>query len=243
MKHPSHKKSPITIGGMATMPSRANTAPQAISSALDNVEHLYLYLDRFDEVPHYAKHERITIFCSQDVGEIGANGKLLALSAAEGADYYACFDDDILYPKNFVERLHRELEKFDNHIAVGVHGSVFNENITSYYRDRIIFNAPHPLIWGKEVDILATCGTLHSIAAMKFDVRKWNDVNMVDLGFALEAKKAGLKLRVVARKKGWVKRLSSKQPDSISMNLKLNDTVQTKKINELVGLNTCSVNR
>lgn len=218
------------------MPSRADTAPMAIESALANVDHLYLYLDKFDVIPSYAKHERMTILRSQDMGEIGANGKLLGLSLCDGADYYACFDDDILYPNNFIQRLYRECVKYEDRVAVGVHGSVFEADIASYRQDRKVYDAVSRLCFGKRVDVLATCGTLHPIAEMKFDVKQWSDVNMVDLGFAFEAKNVGLGLRVVSRRKRWIQRLGRCQADSIYAKLRQDDALQTLKVKELLGL-------
>ena len=61
------------------MPSRADTAPRAIASILAQVERLWLFLDRFDAIPAYAKDERIHVLRSAEVGDIRANGEVLPL--------------------------------------------------------------------------------------------------------------------------------------------------------------------
>ena len=46
------------VAGMATMPSRAATAPRAIESVLPQVDRLWLFVDRFDAMPEYAWDDR-----------------------------------------------------------------------------------------------------------------------------------------------------------------------------------------
>lgn len=222
------------VGGMATMPSRAGTAPAAIASALRNVEHLYLYLDRFDEVPAYAVHPHITVLRSQTFGAHGAAGKFLGLSLASDARYYMSFDDDIRYPADFSYQLlcaHRRAGGG----AFGVHGSVFNADVRSYKLDRKAYNAPMRLAELTPVQVLATCGTLHAIAELNFDVRSWQYHNMVDLCFAFEAKRAGVPLAVIARPRDWIVRIGDKQEDSIFVKLLKDDQVQTRLVRHLLG--------
>lgn len=217
------------------MPSRSNTAPKAILSALANVDRLFLYLDRFDEVPPYAKHDRIEILRSQDYGEIGANGKLLGLKLSPEADYYMCFDDDYQYSPGFARCLLANCQKYGNRAAVGVHGSIFKKKVDSYTRDRKVIHGWSWFALDRRVDVLATCGTLHPVSVLSFDVQKWTCTNIVDISFAREAKKSGVPLRVVGRYKRLVKILEYKQADSIYNQLLANDDHQTQMVRELLN--------
>ncbi len=67
------------VAGMATMPSRAETAPRAIASVLSQVDRLWLFLDRFDDTPAFARDPRIQVVRSQELGDLRANGKFAAL--------------------------------------------------------------------------------------------------------------------------------------------------------------------
>ena len=219
---------------MATMPTRYKTAPAAIESALKNIDHLFLYLDKFDKVPNYAVNDRITILRSQDHGEIGANGKFLGLALATNAQYYMCFDDDYLYPNDLSKRLVAECRRYHNHSAIGVHGHVLQQPFTSFLKDRIDFCAWMSLGSGRHVDILGTAGLIFSLQALTFDVRRWQHINMVDFCFALEAKAAQLPLRIISRQTGWLQQLDKRQPDSIWKRVQMDDTVQSLLARELL---------
>lgn len=222
------------VGGMATMPTRAAYAERAVASVLRNVDQLFLFLDRFECVPDYARNHRIVILRSQEFGDLRANGKLLGLTLAKNADYYMCCDDDMEYPKGFSRRLVRACRRYSSRVVAGIYGSTFKHPINSYVRDRNILTTRKRLYFGKRVDVLGTNGCLHAIAAMKFDVRDWTRVNMVDLHFAFEAQKAGLDLHVVAHKAKWVGQIERHQEDSIYLRLRENDSEQTRLVNQLL---------
>ena len=223
------------VGGMATMPTRSKTAHAAIESALKNIDHLYLYLDKFDKVPDYAVNDRITILRSQDHGEIGANGKFLGLTLATNVDYYMCFDDDFLYPDDLSKRLVAECRRYKNHSAIGVHGHVLLQPFTSFLKDRKNFCAWQSLESGRRVDILGTAALIFSVQALTFDVLRWQHINMVDFCFALEAKAAQLPLRIISRQTGWLQQLDEGQADSIWMRVQMDDTAQSLLARELLG--------
>lgn len=143
------------VAGMATMPSRAETAPPAIASVLAQVDELWLFLDRFDAVPAYAEHPRIRVVGWQDVGDLRANGKLAML-----------FRTDTL----------------------------------------------------------------------RFDVRAWPDVNMVDFSFALEARRRGVPLVMLPRPAHWLRALDEDQADSIWAGVLCDDARQTELARELAAL-------
>lgn len=85
------------------------------------------------------------------------------------------------------------------------------------------------------MDVLATCGTLHAVDELRFDVRECELRNRVDLCFAFEATKAGVPLGVILRHKRWISRLGDMQEDSIFLELLADDSVQTRLVRELLG--------
>jgi hypothetical protein len=74
---------------------------------------------------------------------------------------------------------------------------------------------------------------MFSSGALQFDVRKWPFENMVDLGLALEAARAGLPMVCAARDQDSVLLLGSNQKDSIRTALKKDDSRQTELAREL----------
>lgn len=226
----------MIIGGLATMPSRRDTAALAIRSILPNVDRLYIYLDRFATIPSYVVHPKIVLLSSQDIGVIGANGKLLGLAFAKPDDFYVCFDDDNLYPRDFCLRLRLMLLALNRCAAVGIHGSLLPHDFISFSRQRTIFHFAGRRIRPRRVDVLATNGCMFRVGAMQFDVLRWSEINMVDLNFALESARRHLELWIVPKCRNWVRPLRECQEDSIFKSLEKDDSRQTELAYQLRAL-------
>jgi hypothetical protein len=169
---------------MATMPSRADTAPHAIASILAQVERLWLFLDRFEVIPPYAEHERIHVLRTAEVGDIRANGKLAGLARETTPCTFFSVDDDVEYPADYCDTLESGLAKYGGRAAVGVHAAIFSSPVTSYVRDMTVMHRRASLDDATEVDLLGTDSMAFRASTLHFDVREWEHVNLVDLSFA-----------------------------------------------------------
>lgn len=225
----------MIVAGMATMPSRIATAPQAIASILPQVDRLWLCLDGFEAVPDFAIHPKITYQFGRDHGGLKAEGKFLGLTLDDQAEVYVTVDDDILYPANYVERLLFFRKLLPGRVAVGCHGSVFRPPIRSYAKDRKVWTARRrQLLPWRTVDVLATNGSLHLVRDLKFDPRAWQHRNQVDLNFLEEAIEAGVRFALPPRPRNWVHALETRQKDSIYVKLLKDDGVQSSRVNDVL---------
>lgn len=223
----------MIVAGMATMPSRRAQAKLAIASFLGQVDRLFLFLDRF-ETPVDIRHPKIVVLRSQDFGDLRANGKLLGLTMCSGPSWYLTVDDDLKYPEDYVERMTAQLSALPRKTVLGVHGSRLKPPVQSYRDDRESIHRAVLRIEHEPVDIIGTDSALFHTDVLKFDVRDWSTVNMVDLNFAIECAKRGLDRKLATRRRFWVEALSENQPDSIYMALKKDDSRQTRLANELL---------
>jgi hypothetical protein len=221
---------------MATMPSRAETAPRALASILQQVSRLWLFLDRFDVVPAYARDERIRVVRSQDVGDLRANGKLLGLALEHEPCTYFPVDDDVEYPSDFCRTLEAHLRRYSGPIGVGVHAAILHPAITSYSRDWKVLHRRAAQREERQVDLLGTDSLAVRSSSLRIDVRDWPDVNMVDLHFALTARRQSVPLVSIPRRAHWLKALDENQSDSIWMGVVRDDSRQTELARELVAL-------
>jgi hypothetical protein len=226
----------MIIGGLATMPSRRQTAALAIKSILPNVDRLYVYLDRFSGAPACVDHPKIVLLRSQDFGSIGANGKLLGLASARPEDFYVCFDDDNLYPRDFSLRLRLMWMALNRPAAVGIHGSLLAPDMVRFSKQRTVFHFASRRLRPRSVDVLATNGCLFRVGDLRFDVKHWSEINMVDLNFALESARRDVELWLVPQCKGWVRPLQEAQEDSIFKSLEMDDSRQTELARQLLSL-------
>jgi hypothetical protein len=223
----SYDTQPV-YAGMATMPSRMRTARIAIRSLLPQVDRIFLYLDGFEQLPSFANHPKIEVISSEDAPGLHANGKLLGMINLPKNSYYMTVDDDYRYPRNFVSKLKGELLANPSLTVVGVHGCKFQYPFQSYTKDRIVYTSWKPLRELTKVDLVATCGTMHFVKKLQFDVRKWNVTNQVDLHFANEVKKVSGVVALVPKRWFWMLPLDSNQKDSIFKKLKFNDRRQSE---------------
>jgi len=218
---------PMVVGGMATMPSRLDTLWQAINSILPQLDRLYLFFDRFEKPP-IIRHPKIVCLNSQTFGDHRANGKFLGLLMSNRDPYYFSLDDDILYPKDYVQRMVGYLQENGDRVAVGVHGSILKAGFNRYLTDRNTAHRSMKTEEAQSVDVLGTCTTAFRTRTISFDVRQWKQRNMVDLMFAHECKRHRIERRLIPRDEKWIQCLAENQADSIFLALNQDDRVQTK---------------
>ncbi len=229
------------IAGMATMPSRQETVTQAIASALPQVDGLYLFLDGFAEVPEFADHPKIVPLLSNEYGDLKANGKFLGLALHAEPCLYFSLDDDIAYPDDYVDRMRSCLENYGSGVIMGVHASVMNQTVESYRRDRVVVHRSRPAARDFLADVLGTCSVAFSTTDLRFDVREWTVVNMVDLYFSRLARQQGLAMIGISRGTDWLGCLQENQPDSIYAALKADDRQQTLLARSIFGKSKGSI--
>lgn len=223
------------VAGMATMPSRSETALLAIASLLPQVDRLWLFLDRFESVPAYADDERIRIVRSQDAGDLRANGKFVGLALDDEPCAFCGVDDDIEYPPDYCATLASALDRYRG-AAVGVHAVLFREPLSSYARDIKVLHRRSEQVRAAGVDLLGSDSLAFRTDTLRFDVRTWRDVNMVDLSFALEARSRNVPLVMLPRESHWLRALDENQLDSIWAGVLRDDARQTELARELVAL-------
>jgi len=224
------------IAGMATQPTRATTAPQAISALAAQVDLLVLFLDRFESVPDYACAPNVEVVRSQDVGDLRAGGKLLALDRCDRGDIYLFGDDDVAYPGDFAAVVARALDGDHQNEMVGFHGTRLRPPVVSYKRDRMVTQLKSALDAPQIVDVIATCAGGFRPDRLPVNMRRWPHLNMVDLQLALTAQAHGTRRVLLAREANWISFLAEGQPDSIYLKLSTDDSLHTTLANELLSM-------
>ena len=223
------------IAGMATMPSRVDTAEGALATILPQIDMLWLFLDRFDEIPSFARDERIRVLRSQEAGDLRANGKLLGVALTDEPCTFFGVDDDIAYPPDYCRTLETYVDRYEGRAAIGVHGAVLREPMTSYARDTKVLHRRSPQDCLREVDLLGSDSLAFRTSTLRFDVREWGDVNMVDLSFAHVARRRSIPLLMIPRPAHWLSALDENQADSIWVGVLRDDSRQTVLARELLA--------
>jgi hypothetical protein len=216
------------IGGMATMPSRARTFRTALESILPQLDLLYVFFDKHDAVPDFARDDpRIVPLLPADFGPLGSDGKLLGARLHGDACLYFAFDDDIFYPPAYVELLACALERHHFGAIVGFHAMRFRPPHLSYRADRGVLHFTAPFIADSPADELGSGTLAFHTGRFNLDVTAWTHHTMTDLLLAIEAVRRGVPRFAVRRPAGFLKPLEELQPDSLFTMLKKDDSKET----------------
>nr|WP_176704630.1 hypothetical protein [Candidatus Magnetococcus massalia]CRH08300.1 protein of unknown function [Candidatus Magnetococcus massalia] len=226
------------VAGMATMPSRFHTFRLAFLSIVRQVDHLYLYLDGFDETPDLgALQKRVTVTHSADMPGYHANGKLLGVNQVQQECTYLCIDDDIYFPYDFAARMAQALSQHNDQAVIGLHGAILNHPMTRYYEDKKgVCHYSSILEKETSVDVIGTGAAAFSTATLSFDLEQWPKVSMTDLGVAIAAAKANIPMLCIAREHPMVINLEECQQDSLFVARNRDDRLQTQLGQELIRI-------
>lgn len=203
--------------GIASIPQRVNCLEQTINSLIDQVDGLGVFLDKYDYVPKFLKgNNKVTYKMSSDFSrEIGDAGKFYWVDDFDG--YYFTCDDDLIYPKDFVERIVKRIKFYNYPIVVGWHGSLILEPFANYYDkdSRRVFSFGGPRPYDTPIHILGTgCMGFHT-KHIKVSFKDFKTPNMADIYFAVLGQDQKVPFVVIEHKRGEIYESDASQEFSI----------------------------
>lgn len=224
------------IGGMASIPTRAGDLEQVLDRIVPQLERLYLFLHGYEAIPAVARHSRIVPVLAPADSAFRASGKFYGLLQQTGPCLYFCFDDDILYPPDYVARMTSAIVRYGGRALVGVHGTDYPDTGTSYAHDRKSRHFARRLRLDRVIDELG-CGTVaFSSELLSIDPRRWPHGDMEDLMLAIDAERNGIDRIAVRRGRHWLVPLHQHQPDSLWVRTLADDSRQSAELVELKTL-------
>jgi len=195
------------IGHMATIPSRAEQLPRVVDSVLGQVDELHVYLDY--DVDHHGfpeclDHPRIDV--DETPIALGDAGKFLS---CEKKGYHLHFDDDLVYPPDYVAQMVRHVERHGRRAVVSAHGARLPAQVNgNYYRERTTYSCLGSVAEEVQVHVVGT-GALawHTDCELQLppDPREvFPHRNMADIWLAIRLKKIEIPAYVVPHEAGWL---------------------------------------
>lgn len=219
----------------ASLPQRRTILERAVASVLPQVDTMQVVLNNYATVPRFLKHDKIKVVHSDNSLEDGS--RFLGMNVDSG--YVLVFDDDIIYPPNYCERMVAECdamtEKYGKVIVTPMGKILKPRPVHSYYKTGV-------KTWVKTfadvrenvvVEVPGCCGALWNAE----DVKITEDVVQTpnsDLCLAKFAKDNGIVCVVVAHDRRWLKNLMVMVPvntPSIFGKYRRNDAGLTRFIN------------
>ncbi len=220
-------RTPI-VACMATFPARAASLENAVTSLIDQVDHLYIYMNGYDEVPSYLNNSKITAYTDGD--DLRDAGKLYYIPDLDNA-YCLLVDDDIVYPDDYAERLVRHIESYDRGAIIGVHGVIFANPLDRYFsKNRTVYSFKHALSDPKQVNALGTGTVAFHTSTITLPNNIEDAQGMVDIWLAIAAKKQDIAMYAIPREAGWMKAIAQENNVNLYDEFVEDDTRQTEML-------------
>jgi hypothetical protein len=196
------KKEEAIFIGIASIPDRLNSLEKTISSLINQVDKIGVYLNGWGYIPKYLINDKIEIIRSEDKGDYGDAGKFYWVNNFKG--YYFTCDDDIIYPNDYIKRTIKKIELYKRKAVIAFHGSIILDNFKDYYSNdsRRVLSFNYDRAKDEYVHIVGT-GTIGfhtSTINVKFE--DFKTPNMADVYFAKLGQEQNVSFIVQKHKKG-----------------------------------------
>lgn len=191
------------VGCMASFPPRREALEKTVKSIIAQVDELRIYLNNYDEIPDFLKIQKVKVTLGKDaLGDLRDNGKFYSLPSDDNT-YVFTFDDDLIYPVDYVSKLIFNIEMLNRGSIVGVHGVIFPENEFTTLAQRKVFQFSKASN-GYFVDLLGTGTCAWHSSTFKPKLENFKTPGVCDLWFSAVAASNHIPLFTVKREKNWV---------------------------------------
>lgn len=224
---------------MATLPGRAGIAKKALASIIWQVEQVQVVLNNFKIHQRREFDDSLPVTWLNKVTVIQHNNALADGSRFLNVDkcppgYVLVFDDDIIYPPDYVATLIEAHKKYGGFVTCM--GKILKARpIRSYYKDVFVsLKAFAPVVSDTPVQIPGACGILWHNSEVKVSTKDMLIPNS-DLCLAKYAKDNGIRCMVVKHSATWLTNLWTGEvtrEESIYGRYKKNDAIQTDFVNK-----------
>lgn len=224
--------------GLATFSKRVEHVNDTIKSIINQVDVLYVYINDMDYVPkHLIKDKKIIyILGVKTKGDLGDIGKFYGSLIDKEYDFYFTLDDDIIYPKNYVETYLSKFELYGKECIITSHGrNFFNDKIKSYYNDKhtkVMFNGNN----NKDI-VVQFPGTgvscYHRDTIRTINPDNFISKNMTDVYVGVGANINKIPAICIEHKANWLVSNDVNVIDPIYKKYKVKDNKQTTLVNSV----------
>ncbi len=222
------------IGGMATMPSRWKSFKKALPHILNQIDRLYLYLDKYSRVPAEITAEKKIIPLLPDMNEtsLTTSGKFACFKIITEPYLFFGFDDDIIYPQGYVNHMAAALFRHNCRALVGIHANIYPIPCSSYVRKRKVLHFKESLRMDCVVDELGTGTVAFHSQCISIHPDAWTLNKQADLMLMIECLRQEVPRIAVRRPWRFLRPIKECQKDSVYVEVRSNDSVETKLLQE-----------
>jgi len=225
---------------IATYPPRINVLPKAVDSLIDQVDHLYVYLNNYRDVPEFILNHPLRkkiSYVLDSASEKRAAAKFYWVNKIRGI-HLTC-DDDIIYPSDYVKKMLACLSSVEKGSVVGVHSVIYKENAIDPIASREhVFNFRRKLSATQKVHLVGTGTLCFQTDTLNIDGFSdlWKFAASTDEWLACFSKSKKINLYTPGRKDNWM--LAAEGVDFGLHEEKQINTALRKKAADLISNNS-----
>ena len=183
------------IGHIASIPDREESLRLVVRSVYSQLDELHVMLNCYREVPGFLNKAKIKVY--QLDNSLGDSAKFHNVDLHKG--YLFFFDDDIVYPKNYITDCISIHQAHKHSHIVSFHGVRYHtKEVTNYYHEtkRTKYHCMSKQNGDAFVDIGGTGVMSFHSSTIDVKISDFQAPNMADIWLAKVAKEAGVKILV-----------------------------------------------
>jgi hypothetical protein len=220
---------------MATFKLRERSLNDSITSIINQVDELWVYLNDYDYIPDYLINDKIKVFLGSECdGDIKAKGKFYKCGEIEG--YHCTIDDDLIYPPDYIKTYLDRMVEYKDSVILTSLGKITKKNSTNYYKDNLYsFHFQRTVLNDYSVHMGGTGVMMYNTKTFKPDYDEILSGLYVDLFVGIQAQKQRIPIIVVKHEKDWI--IFNKK-ESVNLKKSLYDTGQLNYIPQTQLMNS-----
>lgn len=212
---------------VASLPDRVKTLEDMVFSILPQVDHLFVGLNNYTEVPPFLLGNSKISYKLLD-NSLGDAAKFLDVENLSG--YVFTCDDDLVYPKDYVQYMKSKVDKYKG--VVSLLGKVYPRPVTSFRRGYSeLYRCLGTVTGDHVVDVVGTGAMAFHTTHLKAHTKDFKVPNMADIWLSKIAHEQGVPLIAVEHRAKYV---SHKTYEWRIWTKDGHDSYQTELLNEFL---------
>ncbi len=196
----------MTVGGLATVPSRIDTLKQVIDSIAPQLDLLYIVLNGHREVPQWLKEVGNVKYIVSD-NKYADSAKFMFCEKHPNV-YYFGLDDDLIMPNGYVNEMIEGVNRYRG--VVSLHGRKYPRPFISFTKWEANYRCLNTVREDVFVDLVGTGVCAFNTSRLRVILDDFPEPNMADIWLSKLAWGQGVPLVVLKHDMGYLKYLPQK---------------------------------
>lgn len=192
----------MITAGIATLKEREKSFKCTIESIYPQVDKIVAVLNYYDAIPLWL-NELKKVECHLAFNFLGDAGKFLQVENTDGI--YFAIDDDLLYPKGYVDYLLEGIEKYGG--IVGLHGKIYQKPVT-HFKKCAVYRCLDTVSDDACVNVIGSGCCAFDTNRLTLSLSDFELPNMADLWLSKMATEQGVPMTVLKHDTGYLNYLA-----------------------------------